>query len=137
ADEGRPGAFSGDGLELRELREHMPGDPFKRIAWKASARRGTLLVRDYEREERDVVWLLLDASIELWSGKPGQSPLDLAIDEVAAVAQRHLARGDRVGLGILAARTLCWLPPDRGASHGVEIASALVRATMTYDSDRS
>ena len=62
ADAGRPGPLSGDGYELRELRDHQPGDPFKRIAWKASARHGTLLVRDHEREERDVVWLLLDAS---------------------------------------------------------------------------
>jgi uncharacterized protein (DUF58 family) len=137
ADEGRPGPLSGDGLELRELREHMPGDPFKRIAWKASARRGTLMVRDYEREERDLVWLLLDASIELWSGVPGSSPLDLAIDELAAVAQRHLARGDRVGLGVLGSRTLAWIPPDRGAAHGVKLLSALVHATGTHDSDRS
>ena len=37
--------------EIRELREHMPGDPFKKIAWKASARRGRLLVR--ARRSRD------------------------------------------------------------------------------------
>ena len=75
-----------------------PGDPFKRIAWKASARRGRLLVREMEREERDVVWLVLDASVELWAGAPGRAPLDFGVDEVAALATRHLARGDRVGL---------------------------------------
>jgi uncharacterized protein (DUF58 family) len=137
ADEGRPGVLSGDGLELRELREHRPGDPLKRVAWKASARRGRLMVRDYEREERDVVWLLLDASIELWSGLPGTAPLDLAIDEVAAVAERHITRGDRVGLGILGGRTLAWLEPNRGPSHALEVMAALAHATATYDSDRS
>ena len=30
----------GEGDDLRELREHQPGDPFRKIAWKASARRG-------------------------------------------------------------------------------------------------
>lgn len=137
ADEGRPGPLSGDGLELRELREHRPGDAFKRVAWKASARRGQLMVRDYEREERDVVWILLDASVELWSGEPGLAPLDLAIDEVAAVAMRHLSRGDRVGLGILGARRLAWLPPARGPAHGIEVLVALAHATGTFDSDRS
>ena len=34
--------------ELRELREHSHGDPFKFIAWKATARRGQLMVRDLE-----------------------------------------------------------------------------------------
>ena len=137
ADAGRPGPLSGDGYELRELRDHQPGDPFKRIAWKASARRGTLLVRDYEREERDVVWLLLDASVELWAGEPGQAPLDIAIDEVAAVAQRHLAQGDRVGLAILSARVLAWHAPDRGSAHGAEILDTLAHAPATLDVDRS
>jgi hypothetical protein len=98
AVQGRPGAFAGDSDSLRELREHRPGDPFRRIAWKASARRGQLLVREYEREERDVVWVLLDASVELWAGEMGRAPLDVAIDEAAAVALRHLRRGDFVGV---------------------------------------
>jgi len=137
AAEGRPGPLSGDGMELRELREHRPGDPLKRVAWKASARRGQLMVRDYEREERDVIWLLLDASVELWSGPPGKAPLDLAIDEVAAVAMRHLGRGDRVGLGVLGARRLAWLPPERGPGHGMTLLSTLAHAAATHDADRS
>src|SRR5207248_4610612 len=36
--------------ELRELREHTHGDPFKFIAWKATARRQQLMVRDLENE---------------------------------------------------------------------------------------
>ncbi len=55
AASGRPGRTRGEGSDLRELREHQPGDPFRRIAWKASAKRGQLMVRDFEREERDVV----------------------------------------------------------------------------------
>ena len=137
ADDGRPGPLSGESIELRELREHYPGDPFKRIAWKASARRGRLMVRDYEREERDVVWLMLDASVELWAGQPGHSPLDIAIDEVAAVATRHLSRGDRVGLCIVGARTLEWRRPDRGASHAMGLMQSLSTKAQTYDSDRS
>ena len=57
-----PGRRRGEGTELYELREHVSGDPFKRIAWKASARRGRLMVREFEREDRDIVWLILDAS---------------------------------------------------------------------------
>ncbi len=133
---GRPGPFSGDGSALRELREHQPGDPFKRIAWKASARRGSLVVRDLEREERDVVWLVLDASVELWAGALGSAPLDLAIDEVAAVGSRHLAQGDRVGLAVVASRELAWLPPDRGPGREVELCSVLAQVTDTVDADR-
>jgi hypothetical protein len=137
ADEGPSGPLAGHGAELRELREHQPGDPFKKIAWKASARRGQLLVREYEREERDLVWILLDASIELWAGPAGSAPLDQAIDEAAAVVVRHLARGDRVGLGVVARRHLAWLPPDRTPTHAMALLGALSHATGCLDADRS
>jgi len=136
AQDGRAGVFAGDGSELRELRDHQPGDPWRRIAWRASARRGKLLVREHEREERDVVWLLLDASVELWSGKPGLAPLDQAIDEVAAVFERHMGRGDSVGLGILASRCLTWLTPNRGPQHRMRILNALATDTGCWDGDR-
>jgi uncharacterized protein (DUF58 family) len=136
-DAGRPGTLSGDGYELREIREHRAGDPLKRIAWKASARRGKLMVRDHEQEERDVVWILLDASVELWAGVPGHAPLDHAIDEAMAVAEAHLARGDHVGLVVAAGRVLSRLAPERGPSQAAHVAQALVFASMTLDADRS
>ena len=137
ADIGRPGPMAGDGIDLRELRELQPGDSFKRIAWRASARRGKLIVRDFEHDERDVVWIVLDASVELWAGKPGTAPLDFGIDEVAAVARRHLARGDSVGLAVIGGRLRGLIEPDRGAQHGHLIALALILSTSTYDADRS
>ncbi|MFO0587966.1 MAG: DUF58 domain-containing protein [Polyangiaceae bacterium] len=134
---GRPGRARGDGNDLRELREHQPGDPFRRIAWKASARRGMLLVRDFEREERDVVWVVLDVSVELWAGPVGRAPLDHMIDEAAAVAQRHLARGDRVGLFLYATTARVVLPPEDGPAQGSKIAHALIVGTANHDFDRS
>ncbi|HEY2408320.1 MAG TPA: DUF58 domain-containing protein [Polyangiaceae bacterium] len=136
ADRGRPGVIAGGGDELRELRELVAGDPFRRIAWKASAKRGKLLVREYEREERDIVWLVLDASCELLAGAPGRAPLDVAIDEVATFAVRHAARGDRVGLAIVAARARAFITPDRGPGHTVKLLSALGEATSVLDADR-
>jgi len=137
ASSGRPGPVRGEGTDLRELREHQPGDPFRRIAWKASARRGVLLVRDFEREERDVVWLVLDASVDLWSGPLGRAPLDLAIDEAASLATRHLGRGDRVGLFLFAPGHRLCMPPDQGPVHAQKLAHALITGTGTHDAARS
>ncbi len=136
APTGKPASLRGDGDVLKELREHVPGDPFKRIAWKASARRGTLLVREMEREERDIVWLVLDASVELWAGDDGRSPLDFAVDELAGVSVRHLGRGDKVGLIVFASRTRTWLAPDSGPSHASKIAAALASTASMVDADR-
>lgn len=136
AEAGRPASLAGEGDELRELREHVPGDPFKRIAWKASAKRGQLVVREMERDERDVVWLVMDASVELWAGAEGKAPLDDGVDQMSALAARHLARGDHVGLVVTASRLRTWIGPASGAAHAVRLAAALASAASMVDSDR-
>lgn len=136
APAGRAAPLPGDGDQLKELREHVPGDPFKRIAWKASARRGQLLVREMEREERDIAWLVLDASVELWAGEPGRAPLDLAADELGGVAARHLSRGDKVGLIVFASRLRTWIAPDSGPAQASRIVAALASTASMVDSDR-
>jgi uncharacterized protein (DUF58 family) len=136
SEAGRAAALPGEGDELRELREHVPGDAFKRIAWKASARRRKLIVREMEREERDVVWLVLDASCELWAGTPGRAPLDFGVDEMAALATKHLGRGDDVGLVVTASRLRTWIPPASGGAHAMRLAAALASAASMVDSDR-
>lgn len=136
AASGRPAPLSGEGETLKELREHVPGDPFKRIAWKASARRGQLLVREMEREERDIVWLVIDASVELWAGEEGRAPLDIAVEELGGVASRHLARGDKVGLVVFASRARTWLVPESGPLQATRIVAALASTASAVDSDR-
>jgi hypothetical protein len=63
--------------------------------------------------------------------------MDLAIDEVAAVCTRHLARGDRVGLYITAPGLKAVIPPDHGPAHGNKIAHALTVGCGTHDAHRS
>ena len=137
ADEGRRAQMAGDHDELRELRDHSPGDPFKRIAWKASAKRGRLLVRETERHERDVVWLVVDASVELWAGSPGTAPLDRVADDVSAAALRFLQRHERVGLVVTASRVRSWIAPGTGTTHAALLAGALASAASAIDADRS
>jgi uncharacterized protein (DUF58 family) len=137
ADMGGAGKRAGGNYDLREVREYQSGDPYKRIAWKASGRRARLMVREFDLEERDVIWLMLDASVELWSGVVGASPLDLAIDQVAAMAEHQLELGNRVGLCIVAARRLTWIKPETRPGHAAHIMEALAFHTGCYDSDRS
>jgi len=137
AEVGRPSPLAGESGDIRELRKHQPGDPFRRIAWKASARRGELLVREHEREERDVVFVLVDAASELCAGRPGEAPFDGAIDEAAAVVTRHLSRGDRVGLGLVGRRVLSWHEPGRGPGHAVRLIEALSLVPTPVHADRS
>jgi uncharacterized protein (DUF58 family) len=128
---------SGDATEFSEIREHQSGDSLKRVAWKASARRGKLLVRKYDVEEREVVWFVLDAAVDLWSGRIGHAPLDLAIDFVADLARQHVRNGHDVGLSVLANGVASRVPAGRGSAHERRLFEALAATPATLDPERS
>ena len=50
----------GAGTEFESLREWTDGDAFRAIDWKATARRGKLMVAQHEVERSQNVMLLLD-----------------------------------------------------------------------------
>ena len=54
----------GNSGEIRQLRKYMPGDLVKRIHWKQSARTDQLLVKEFQQEEEESVFLYLDFSGE-------------------------------------------------------------------------
>ena len=134
---GAHGRRRGEGDDLRELRDHVPGDAFKRIAWKASARRGRLMVRETEQSEREVVWLVVDVSAEGWAGEDGSAPLDLVAEEAISEAAFHVSRGNSIGVVLFASRVRTWLEPDSSPKHVSKIASALASSSTLVDSDRT
>jgi uncharacterized protein (DUF58 family) len=121
--------------ELRELREHSHGDPFKFIAWKATARRQQLMVRDLENEIVTTHIAMIDVGGGMRSGTIGRTPLDWASDSVAALAKAAVAGGDRIGLVGFDTRTVMELAPDTGYHHYLQLVDKLLDARSIVDED--
>ncbi len=51
-----------ESLEFNELREYFPGDNYKYIDWKRSAKYGHLIVKDFLREKEGKIYILVDIS---------------------------------------------------------------------------
>ncbi len=125
----------GGGTELHELREFQPGDPFKSIAWKASAKRGQLLVREVDQEVQQTLMMALDVGGSMRGGEPGKRKLDFALELAAAQARAWLERGDRVGLLTVDGRVLSCVDPGEGPAHLIRIYDTLLSATEIVDAD--
>ncbi len=91
--------------DFLEVRDYAPGDPYRMINWKATARRlsaspSPLQVNEYEREGRKVVWIFLDSAPHMAAGTTLRSALDYAVQAALGLADFYLSRGCRVGLAI-------------------------------------
>ena len=127
----------GFGLELRELREHRPGDSFKHIAWAASARRGHLVTREFESDTMVSAWLLVDVSPSMFWGQPGSARIDFALDAAFGLASCLSSRGDRVGVMLYDERVRSAVAPERGRGQSARVLEVLLEAPHLLHEDRT
>ena len=104
-------AQRGDGIEFADLRPFLPGDRPRSINWRATARRGALMVNQRHPERATDVVLFLDSFLDV-RGAAG-STLDQAVGAAASLAAAYLRQRDRVGL-VSFGGFVQWLPPSGG-----------------------
>jgi uncharacterized protein (DUF58 family) len=56
------------------IREYIPGDPMKRIHWPSTARRGELMVKEFEQDPQAEIWVFLDAQESVQAELPYKDP---------------------------------------------------------------
>ena len=121
--------------ELREIREHMHGDPFKFVAWKATARRGKLMVRDLENEIVATHVFVVDVGASMRGAELGRGPLDWAVDAASAMGRAALDAGDRAGLVAWDTRVYAEVRPGSGHHHWLQMVDRLLDAFSVVDED--
>lgn len=126
--------FRGEGTEFYGTRRYLPGDDLRRVDWKSTARRGELIVRQYERAEATDCTVVLDLQRQVHSGADEDSTLERGVKLAASVAVQLLERGSRVGL--LATGSKNW---SQAASadprQKLKILDALARVQADTDAD--
>lgn len=107
----------GQGGEFDALREWVPDDEFRSINWKATARRGKLMVAQYDVERSQTVSLVLDAGRLMTPRLGDQRKFDYAVTAALSVAHIAALADDKVGLLAFAGEILEYIAPRAGASH--------------------
>jgi uncharacterized protein (DUF58 family) len=78
----------GRGQDLYALREYLPTDSARHVHWKASARSGSLMVREFTREDDCRILLVLDPHLsaeESASLKPGSSAMNERFERAVTI----------------------------------------------------
>ena len=115
----------GLGRDFETLRDYLDGDDLRDVCWKASARRGALITKQYQTERSQAVWLLIDAGRLLQARVSGYTKLDYATATALSMSQLALASGDRVGLLAYGRETQQLIAPRRGGGQLRQILDAL------------
>jgi uncharacterized protein (DUF58 family) len=94
----------GSGPDLSHIRPFAPGDPLKRIHWKASAKLNKLMTKELLAEVDEAtggsasVSIIIDQGGTMARGPPGATELDFAVNVASHVVKSAIARGNRIGL---------------------------------------
>ncbi|MGI9175716.1 MAG: DUF58 domain-containing protein, partial [Rhodothermales bacterium] len=88
----------GHTMEFDAIREYVRGDDPRTVNWKATARRGSIMVNQYRDERAQPVYALLDTGRVMQMPFEGMTLLDYSINAALVLLNTALFKGDRAGL---------------------------------------
>ena len=128
----------GDGTQFFDVREYAPGDPLRRINWRATARHtagrggsgrdaGPLFTTEFERERITEVGIIVDGRRKRNPVSHGVSLYEHTVAAAASLADSLLSSGHRVGLVTIGVG-LDWTFPGYGKRQAERIHTRLANA---------
>ncbi len=88
----------GHSMEFEQIKEYVRGDDIRSVNWKATARKGSLMVNNYMDERSQQVYCVIDKGRLMKMPFGGLTLLDYAINSTLVLANVCLQKQDRVGL---------------------------------------
>jgi uncharacterized protein (DUF58 family) len=125
----------GEGSEFERLRVYTPDDEFRRIDWKATARRHLPIVVDYQLERNQTILLALDTGRLMANRLPlpaeddtvpnALTRLDHSLNAALLLTYAAQEYGDRVGLLAFSDRVSRWVTPRAGRPQLVRVTEEM------------
>jgi uncharacterized protein (DUF58 family) len=122
---GRPG----QSLLAMGVRDYRSGDDLRRIHWPATARRGTLMVKEVEVDLSPYFTVFLDLDRRHRAGMGRKSTLEYVLRTAASAIWTGIRTGGFVQVAGFGARPLL-VPPGRGETHLAFALYELIRTGL-------
>jgi len=88
----------GSSYEFAQIRNYVKGDDFRSVNWKATSRRNSLMVNQYEDERSQQIYSVIDKGRSMQMPFNGMSLLDYAINTSLVISSVSLQKHDKAGL---------------------------------------
>jgi uncharacterized protein (DUF58 family) len=132
----RPRTLRGSGTDFESLRPYVPGDDIRRVDWKASARRNTLISRNLQVEKGQQVAVLIDAGRLMTEQIGALSRFEHALNATVMLSYVAQQRGDSIAVATFSNRLESFLPPTRGPRIMPQVLESLYQVQpRTLESD--
>ena len=123
----------GHQMEFDQIREYTKGDDYRTINWKATARRSSLMVNQYQDEKSQQVISLIDLGRTMKMPFKGMTLLDYAINSSLVLSKIAMLKQDRVGLVTFNNEVRTMVSPRRNNKQMQVIMEALYNQSTHFE----
>ena len=104
----------GHSMEFEQIKEYVSGDDYRTVNWKATARKGGLMVNNYTEEKSQQLYCIIDKSRVMKMPFDGLSLLDYSINTSLVLSNVALQKLDRAGLVTLLKTSVLFACREKG-----------------------
>ncbi|MBI1305918.1 MAG: DUF58 domain-containing protein [Bacteroidetes bacterium] len=88
----------GHSYEFEQIKSYVRGDDYRSINWKATSRRQSLMINQYEDQRSQPVYFVIDKGRSMKMPFNGLTLVDYAVNTTLAISNVALKKGDKVGM---------------------------------------
>lgn len=103
----------GSSMEFEQIKDYVSGDDYRNVNWKATARKGDLMVNTFTDEKSQHIYCVIDKGRNMKMPFEGMTLLDYAINASLVLTNVALLKHDKAGLLTFASKPETFLPADR------------------------
>ena len=103
----------GHSMEFEQIKDYVAGDDIRNVNWKATARKGMLMVNHYTDEKSQQVYCIIDKGRLMKMPFNGLTLLDYAINSTLVLSNVCIQKQDKIGLFTFADKMGALIPANR------------------------
>jgi len=122
----------GHSMEFEQIKEYVPGDDYRTINWKATARKESLMVNNYTDERSQQIYCIINKGRVMKMPFGGLTLLDHSINSALVLSNVALVKQDKAGLITFAENLDAFVPADKKTTQMNLILETLYKQQTQY-----